>query len=412
MNEELYKEAFLNPRLVQGFKNTFLSSRPVARDLADDIVHVTTNPHHAQPGFAHHFSPEEIAAEIKRKDIQQGNGIVLDSLLGATKFVGDRVTRAVKNDPNVRWSGSEAIDNGSAYVRQKSRELSTKGGEKVLNAIGGNKPGSLRGRIFSTQVDTKVGERVLPDKSVIPIMERQRRASIGAPIENTLKIGTPFLASAYLAEKLLPLDEKPKTATVREMAEAIPEPNLLQKREASLHLLELEKQAMFDKTSMLENQLMEKQATIAFLQRERESFEKLAMESTLRADAFEKKVATLQNEVLEKEAAHEELLLQMKALERSGPVDKIATALLEKGLIKQAEYLDKKKELMNCSDEIFNIYEKMASSGKYGEESLESLAFMQDTYSSSNERSSSRVAKGLSKSGQTIGEAAHELSSK
>ena len=411
MNEELLKEALLNPHMAQGFKNMFLSAKPLVKKT-DEAVHVTKNPTHLQPGTVKMFSPEEIAEEIRRKDLEQGNGMVLDGLLGGTKWVANKVTQKVKGDKDVIWSGSDVIDNTSLKLKEKARELNTRGGAKMMDLIGGNKPGSFRGKLFSTGVDTKIGERVLEDGSVIPIMEKQRRASAVAPVENTVRMATPFLASAYLAEKMMP-PEKDKT-TVRDMAETLPSAveRLPMTRHASEVVFELDKQAMLDKHAILEERLLEKEAQLNVISQERDLMEKLSADLSKRADAFEKQASELRESLMEKEAAHEELILRMAARERYVPAEKIATRLLEQSMIKQAEYESKIAELMDCSDDVFKLYEKMYTSGKYGEESIESLAFLEDTYISSNEQSSSRVGKGLSKTGQTIGEAAHELSSK
>lgn len=411
MNEELLKEALLSPHLTQGFKNMFLSAKPLVKKT-DEAIHVTKSPVHLQPGTVKMFSPEEIAEEIKRKDIEQGNGIVLDGLLGGTKIIGNRITQGIKKDKDVIWSGSDTIDEASRSLKERARALNTQGGAKMLDLIKGNKPGTFRNKLFSSPVETKVGERVLEDGSIVPIIEKQRRASAVAPIENTVRMTTPFLASAYLTEKLIP--PEPDKTTVRDMAETLPSAveRIPMARHASESVYELDKQAMLDKNAALEEKLLEKEAQLNIVSLERDQMEKLASDLSKRADAFEKQASELRGTLLEKEAAHEELILRMAARERYVPAEKIATRLLEQGMIKQAEYEDKIAELMDCTDDVFKLYEKMSTSGKYGEESIESLAFLEDTYISSNEQSSSRVGKGLSKTGQTIGEAAHELSSK
>lgn len=154
---------------------------------------------------------------------------------------------------------------------------------------------------------------------------------------------------------------------------------------------------------------MEKTAEIRSLRRDLDWMEKRASDADERATSFEKRASVLQEELFEKVAEHQELLMRTAARERSGEAVKIARSMLELGMIKRAQYDSQVDKLMDCSEEELLLFEKMASSEKHGEESLETLAFLTDTYSSSDEPPRGRVEKGLSKSGQTILEAAREI---
>lgn len=417
MENQLEKEAFLNPHLLQGFKNVALSSKPIIQSAKKAPIPVNgTTAARVEGGVEKMFSPEEIAAKIKERDISEGNGFVSDLLLGSVKGMGNLATRTIKKDKGVEWSGASAIDNASAKVKEVSRDFSTKVGQGVIDMIGGNNPGSKRGRIFSTLEDVQIGERTLADGSVAPIIEKQRRASIGAPLQNTMKAATPLLGSMYLAEKMYPQETREDTPSVAEMTGAAqqlahPASQRIQHmpRIASDEVVQMEKKAMLDKQAQLEDELMEKTAEIHSLRRDLDWMEKRASDADERAVSFEKRASVLQDELFEKTAEHKELLLRVAARERSGEAVKIARAMLEKGMIKRAQYEQQIDKLMDCPEEELLLFEKMASSEKDGEESLETLAFLSDTYSSSDEQPRGRVAKGLSKSGQTILEAAREI---
>lgn len=418
METSFEKGAAFNPRFLQGFKNVTLASKPLkAGGKAPPLpVNGTAAARVGEEGTERMFSPEEIAEKIRERDIGEGNGLVGDIVLGSIKGIGNMATRAIKKDKGVEWAGSSAIDSASAKLKETTRDLSTRSGQQVINAIGGNKPGSLRGKLFSTIEEVPIGERTLPDGTVAPIFEKQRRASLLAPIQNTAKVGGPLLGSMYLAEKLYPLDERGDSPTVGEMTQtaqqfAIPVTERVPGHmpRIAMDIFGMEKQAMLDKQAELEGALLAKTAQIDTLSRDLDWMEKRATEADERATTFEKRAASLQDELNLQRAEHEELVLRTAARERSAGAVKVARAMLETGLIKQAEYERQVDKLMDCSEDELLLFEKMASSEKVGEESIESLAFLSDTYNSSDEPSRRRVEKGLSKSGQTIFEAAREI---
>lgn len=414
METTFEKGAAFNPRFLQGFKNVALSSKPLRDSTKAMPMPVNgTAAARVDGGTARMFSPEEIAEKVKERDIGEGNGLVGDIVLGSIKGIGNMATRAVKKDKNVEWAGSSAIDNASAKVKEVSRDLSTRSGQKVIDAIGGGRPGSLRGKLFSTLEEVPVGERVLGDGTTVPILEKQRRASLFAPVQNTAKVGGPLLGSMYLAEKMYPMEDRSDTPTVGEMtgmAQQIAHPATQHMpRIAMEDLFGMEKQAMLDKQAELEGQVLAKTAQVESLSRDLEWMEKRAVEADERATSFEKRAASLQEELNHERAEHKELMLRTAARARSAEAVKIARSMLERGMIKHAEYDRQVDKLMDCSEDELILFEKMASSEKVGEESIETLAFLSDTYNSSDEPSRRRVEKGLSKSGQTIIEAAREI---
>lgn len=419
MAHDFEKAALSLPHIAQGFKNVVLSSKPIQRAAKDAPMPVIgSGAPQAAGGTARMFSPDEIAEKIRARDINEGNGFVGDLVLGGIKGVGNLATRAAKKDKTVEWAGSSAIDDASARVKDASRAWSAKAGQKAIDLVGGNAPGSKRGKLFSVLEEVPVGERVLDDGTIVPILEKQRRASIVAPVQNTMKVGTPLLGSMYLAEKFYPPEKREDTPTVGDMTQAAQQaaeqsvnPALVHRlpRVASEDAYSLEKRAMLDKQAMLEAELLEKTAEADTLRRDLDWMQKRASEADGRAEAFEKRAADLQHELSGAKSAHEELMLRTAARERSGTATRVARAMLEKGLIKRAQYEAQVDKLMDCSDTELQIFEKMATSEKVGEESLESLAFLSDTYSSSDEPTRRRVEKGLSKSGQTIHEAARDI---
>lgn len=419
MRHEIEKTALSLPHIAQGFKNVVLSSKPIQRAAKNAPMPIVGDgAAQAAGGTARMFSPDEIAEKIRERDINEGNGFVGDILLGGIKGIGNVATRAAKKDKSLEWAGSSAIDGASAKVKDASRNWSAQAGQKAIDLVGGNKPGSKRGKLFSVLEDVPVGERVLPDGTTVPIIEKQRRASIVAPAQNAMKVGTPLLGSMYLAEKFYPMEKREDTPSVGDMTQAAQQaaeqtvnPAVMRHmpRVASADVYQLEKRAMLDKQAMLESELLEKTAEADALRGDLDWMKKQASEAAGRAEAFEKRAADLQHELHDERAAHEELMLRTAARARSGAATTIARDMLEKGLIKRAQYEAQVDRLMDCSDDELKIFEKMASSEKVGEESLESLAFLSDTYSSSDEPSHRRVAPGLSKSGQTIHEAVRDI---
>lgn len=417
METSFDKEAIFNPRFLQGFKNVTLASKPLrANPKAAPIPVNGTGAARVGEGTERMFSPEEIAEKIKERDIGEGNGLVGDIVLGSIKGIGNMATRAIKKDKGVEWAGSSAIDNASAQLKATTRDLSTRSGQKVIDAIGGNKPGSLRGKLFSSLEDVPIGERTLPDGTVAPIFEKQRRANLLAPIQNTAKVGGPLLGSMYLAEKLYPQETREDSPTIGEMTGVAQQVALPASQHMPGHMprvamdiFGMEKQAMLDKQALLEGELLAKTAQIDTLNRDLDWMEKRATEADERATTFEKRAASLQDELNLQRKEHEEFILRTAARQRSEGAVKIARTMLEKGLIKQAEYERQVDKLMDCPEEELLLFEKMASSEKVGEESIETLAFLSDTISSSDEPQRRRVEKGLSKTGQTIFEAAREI---
>lgn len=420
MHEDLSKEANIASSLFKGFKKRFLETAPKVKSLNSD-VHLSGTTARNAPTSTKWYSPEEVKLGQREADLEEGNGAILDVTGWIAKNTGNVVARAIKGDKNVIWSGTNTINDASVKSKQTIRDWTTRSGQKVIDAIGGNKPGSMRGKMFSKLEDTRIGERQMADGSVMPIFEKRRRADITAPFDHAVKVGTPLFAASYVGEKLM--GDKAEEQTRNQVANGViqasteiprtigPSFSPMPRQAAEEWEEQLEKQAFFDKVAHYERQLMTKEAKISTLQSERIQFEKLAQTEQHRADEMEKMATELESELQEKKAAHEELVLRASAAKRSESAVKIATNMLRGGMIKQAEYRSKIDELMDCSEDALNIFEKMADSSKSVEESIETLAFMHEDNISKKASAHSSLTPGISVKGQTIGEAARSIQS-
>lgn len=419
MHEDLSKEANFLSQLGKGFKKRFLETAPKGPSHPSN-VHLGGASAHT-PVSTKWYSPEEIKLGQREADLEEGNGAILDVAGWIAKNTGNLVARAAKGDKNVVWSGTNTINDASVGAKQKIRDWTSRSGQKAIDAIGGNKPGSMRGKFFSKLEETRVGERTMADGSVMPIFEKRRRADITAPFDHTVRVATPLFAASYVGEKLM--GDKAEDQTRNQLANGViqagteiprtiaPSIPTLPRQAAEDWEEQLEKQAYFDKFAQYERHLMTKEATISTLKTEKNHFEKLANSEQQRADEMEKLASGLERELQEKTAAHEELVLRAAAAKRSDAAVKIASKMLHGGIIKQAQYRAKIDELMDCSEESLNFFEKMADSSKAVEESIETLAFMHEDNISKRAASSNVGTPGISVKGQTIGEAARSIQS-
>lgn len=347
------------------------------------------------------FDNEEIARRRREEMDHDGTGSFMgDALLGGIGFVA----------PNVKQRAKDLMFN----MKQKIESADTAAGK----ALAGDSPQSLRGKFFSVPMGrngqgVQIGEKLNENGSVSPIMEgagADRRPSLFAPVQNGLRVATPLLAASYAAEKLFPQQPPPEEQKVAFTASDYME-KVSQPDEASV-AWQLDKQASLQKIAMLEDEL---EKIAGQLQGVTEENRLLAKEASFEREAkqqVQQKLQVTKQEMLEKTAAAEEFRLRTLARERSKAAVDLADQLLEKGLIKQAQYDEHVDRFMDCDEESFNLYASMAKRSSEHQEGLESLSILGDYSSNDMDYSASRPAKGLSKSGQTIGEAARDLLSK
>ena len=96
----------------------------------------------------------------------------------------------------------------------------------------------------------------------------------------------------------------------------------------------------------------------------------------------------------------------MKARERSEHAVKMAEAMLAQGMIKQAEVDSKIDYLMDCDDETFKLHGFISKISNDQQLSLENSPYLMETINRIEIPSQQR---GISKKGQTMGEAALDL---
>lgn len=387
----LEKEAAINPRNLMG----------VLRGAGNIFRRAPRNPNEPSIGkFVHNaedsaipndklrmFSEEEVAEKAKQQSVKQGTGsFVTDALLGLTKFVAPITKEPIEN------------------AVHKSKQVFEGADTAIGKRLAGNKPDSLRGKLFSSKVNHQIGEGNNGDGSISRVMGENRRPSAVAPIENTVKITTPFLAAAYVGEKLYP-ENKPQEGNIAPYEDdlnkgALFDPSFME---------QMDKIASMQKIAELEESLNHAENKLEKVAMEKTAVEK-RLETTIREnESLEKRASLAEENLLEKVAEFEELRLRTIAKERSKVAVDLAEQLLEAGIVKQAHLNDTIDNLMECDESTIKMYCNMVKEGKSHDESLESLAFLREYKINDKLSTSPDRTNGLSKRGQTIGEAASDL---
>lgn len=407
----LEKEAaFIHPKLQQLFALNKLR-RLVRPGQLEDLSQAIHNPERPQGKFVTNipeqagvqnsqgtkfFDTEEIAKRRRAEIDHEGTGSFLgDAILGGVGFVS----------PGAKERAKDLLFN----MKQKLESADTKAG----SVLAGNSPQTLRGKFFSVPLGNngrgvQIGEKLNDNGSTSPIFEgsgTDRRPSLLAPVQNGLRVATPFLAASYMADKLYPQQQEQTAASVSDYMEKMSQPPA----EPDEVAWRLDKQASIQKIAQLQDEL---EKVAAQLQNVTDENALLIKEASFEREEKQKVQRTLvetKQRMIEKTAEAEEFRLRTLARARSQSAVKLADEMLENGLIKQAQYDDTVDKLMDCDEESFNLYASMAKKSSTDEEGLESLAVLRDYSSNDMDSSLSRPARGLSKSGQTMGEAAREL---
>lgn len=339
------------------------------------------------------FGQDKVDAEAAKKIREDGNGLIGDVSAWGAGFLTPK-----------SWNVKEKILQPVDKVKKKMDDTSTNlAGKLVQN----RKPDGAVQRLFSTPVNPVVGREQLQDGTFREISAPGRKTSLTAPIENTLKVTSPFLASAYVADKMYPAvgneDQLEKQTFEMEWAE---EKNGL---EDELLTERLDKKAALDKIAALEEENERLASDVELLAQEKNAFWKKAEAE------FEEKVAALKEKeriestLFEKEANFKEFQLRTTAKERSKHAVKVAEELLEIGMIKQAEFNEKVDFLMECDDKTFKLHSSLSKHAESDEKGLETSAFFIDYRDKDEGSSPHRPGRGINRKGQTIGEAAKEL---
>lgn len=401
----LEKEAAPNLQgVLNGVKNTFQQLRrstpPNPGEAAPTLGKFVVRPGDSvvNPAEMNLFDRQQVIDKTVGEMKREGTGsFVVDGLLGLTKKV---------------FPGSkDGIENAVVKSKGVLEHLDAKGGQ----LLAGKNPDSFRGKLLSSKVSRQVGEVKDPDGKISPLLREDRKPSLAAMVEKPVKFVTPFLATAYAADKLYP------NQPAEDKNVAVPTYETELQKQSS----ELESDALFDKTVVDELDKVASLQKIAKLEDELEKvaaelqdahMEKLAMEKRLvetekEKDFFEKQASETKNNLLEKTAAFEELRLRTIAQKRSKVAVDLSEKMLECGFIKQAELADTQDELMVCDERTIKMYQNLVKEAKTQEESLESLAILGEYKGNDKLASQSKdlAPHGLSKRGQSIGEAARDL---
>ncbi len=374
------------------------------------------------------FTQEEFDAARKSQMMQDGTGgIVIDAPLGLLSLVTPK-----------KWGLRDKIDNWIYDKKLKMEDIDTRIGAKAS----GDNPNSIRGRIFSVPRGREgkgdiIGTVVNEDGTISQITQgatSDRRASIIGPVSNTVKVATPFLASAYLAEKFLgpKPPEAPSQANPYNQNTTSPSQTMYRTAQTSEDVLtkdyenlytnseksdimeetiwrELDKQASMNKIAMLEQELEKIAAFAEDLRQEKDLLSKIAMEEKTAREKVEKDYSLFKQNSLLKQAESEEFRLRTVARERSKHAVKLAEQFLEKGLIKQASFDQQVDHFMSCDETTLNLYANLAKQASDEEQGLESLAYLSEYNIMDSKGTSERTGRGINKAGQTIGEAARYL---
>lgn len=387
----LEKEAANPFRFLRGTPN--LRRIPRAPDAASpsgtfvqDFAENVTNPSNA----TFYSQAEKATREANRQKKMSTGSFALDGgLWGLKKIKGFR--EPVENAVTKTMTGIENAD------------------RKAGSYLAGSDPASLRGRTFSKKVRDNVGVAKNPDGTFSQLSKEDRRTSLMAPVEKTVKFTTPFLATAYLADKLYPEDEK----NLGENLNQTTYEDELQKSSSifdnSLSEL-MDKKASMQKIAELEDRLEKYAEDLEAAQLEKKAA-LATLEKVNREKKFiEKKAAAAEEGFLQKQAEHEELRLRTIAQKRSKIAVDLTEGMLEGKLIKQAQYQETIDRLMECDEGTIKMYESLVKEAAGNLDCLETLSYFGEYKDSDKLAAAHDLAKGaLSKKGQTMGEAARDL---
>jgi hypothetical protein len=354
------------------------------------------------------FNPDEIMAKRREQMDHEGSG----------SFIGDAGLGAVNFLTPKSWGLKPKAQN----LLFKMKEGLTAADTKAGSFLAGNTPSSVRGKLFSVKTGHKgqgiqIGELHNPNGSTSPLMEgtgADRRPSLVAPLQNGLAVASPFLAATYLADKMYGDQNQPKTAeTAFDYFEKFAEKHTTSKVEDGIVeerlTWHLDKEASMQKLSQLQDELEKTAAELSEAREQVVLMEKQASHEREEKHKAQGMLKTAKDQLIEKQAEHEELRLRTLARERSKHAVKLAEDMLDKGLIKQAELNPQIDRLMSCDEPTFNLLSTMVKQAAEGEEGLESFDVLGDYSINDMDSMSSRPQRGLSRSGQTMGEAARDL---
>lgn len=367
---------------------------------------------HETAGNVRMYDQEEIAKQMRNEVNMESNGLVGDLITGTTGLVTPK-----------SWGAKEKMKDGLFAMKNFLTDVDTKAGKKIA----GNDPSSWRGKFHSVRTGgehrggIQIGEKTNADGSITPIMEgggMDRRPSLIGPYKNTVAVASPFLAAAYVGDKLYPTEEIDQTN--KEAEELIPffeKKAKIDSTEYANHGIlkeeyipfQLDKEASFQKIAMLTDELEKVAVQMEHLNEEVQLLSKEASYEREEKLRIKESLDNTQRMLIEKKAAHDEFRLRILARERSKAAVKLAEDMLEEGIIKQAGFDEQVDKLMDCDQETFNLYTSMVKEARFEEEGLESLTFLVDYRSNGIDSQQTDSHRGLSKRGQTIGEAARDL---
>lgn len=321
--------------------------------------------------------------------------------LGTSSMVADAGLWGIKKIPGFR----EPIEK---TVAAANRGL-TKADTYVGGLLAGKNPASFRGRLFSKKTPESVGVVQNPDTTFSELSKMDRRTSVYAPVEKTVKFTTPFLATAYVADKMYSDDEKDLGGNLNQATYE----NEMQKSSSLFDQSlseQMDKVASMQKIAELET-LVEKYADdLESAQLEKKAALDTLEKVTKEKAQIEKRASSAERNLLQKQAEHEELRLRTIAQQRSKVAVNLAEDMLEQKLIKQAEYKGTVDKLMECDEDTIKMYESLVKEARTSSDCLETLSYFGEYKENDKQAATPDLAKsGLSKRGQSMGEAARDL---
>lgn len=321
----------------------------------------------------------------------EGNGLVGDMAIGSLKYITPK-----------SWGLHEKALNAAGAMKDSVRSVDTKITGKALDKMKLSDENPLA-RLMSTK-EVRTVAKAKPENTTGPreLVEEYRRASLLAPVQNTAKVTAPLLGTMYVADKMYPMEEEKQAFYSEEHVEK----NGLQEE---LRIERLDKQAAFQKLAMLEEEVEKLAEELSEVKYEKDLFWRESEKERMEKKAAIEEKTRIEQEYFEKRAAYEEFKLRTTKRERVKHAVKIAEELLEDGIIKQAEFDSKVDFLVDCDDTTFNLHSSMVKRAQTEEKGLETSPFFVDYRSKDEESAQMRQKRGLSKRGQTIGEAARDL---
>lgn len=356
------------------------------------------------PGSTLFKSNDEARKAIDPKTVKMDDQATVDQSIKdevrshGNGFFGDiGIWGAGAVTPN-KWGVKEKILSPLEKMRDKVDEVNTAAGAKI---VGNKSQDSLTAKFMSTPNSKKVGTGKNEDGLEQELFANGRKTSLTAPLQNTAKVVTPTLGAFWVGEKLYPPEEQVASNQDSDWEKDGFQEELITER--------LDKQAALEKVAFLEDEI-EKLAS----EKETLEFEKQAFARKAEEEFFEKRAALeekvrVEKELLEKTAKFDEFKLRTIAKKRSEHAVKIADEMLERGMIKQAQHDEKIDFLMDCDDKTFNLHSSMVKLAETDEKRLETSPYFIDYRDKDEASSPTRARQGVSKTGQTIGEAARDL---